>query len=56
MVSFTFRQLCHRGKSSRYSLDRKLAGWTTEPAWMWWQREKFPATVGNPTPVVQPVD
>jgi hypothetical protein len=41
-----------RGKDPRYPLDGRLGG---EPVWMQGLEEKSSASVGDRTPIVQPV-
>jgi hypothetical protein len=48
VVSFTPRPLYPHGKSPRYPLDRGFVG--SEPVWMRWWKEKFPAAAGTRTP------
>jgi hypothetical protein len=56
VVNFTPRPLYPRGKSPRYSLDRRLRG-PSGPVWTIWRRENsWPYRKSNSDPsVVQPV-
>jgi hypothetical protein len=40
VVAFTPQPLYCRGENPRYSLDRKLAGWTPQLVWTRWRRKK----------------
>jgi hypothetical protein len=43
-----------QGKDPRYPLDRRVE-WAPERVWTQGLEEKFPAPVGDRTPVVQPI-
>jgi hypothetical protein len=54
MVSFMPQPLYPRGDSPRHPLVRAI-GWTQEPIWTLWRREKSFAPARNQTLTVQPV-